>query len=441
MPGNILLFLKLAWRNVFRNKRRTVITAISIGIGLTSLIFTDALMLGMHKNMVKSITSTFIGEGQIHRKDFLETLDIDEVILNKDEVISDLQRDNDVEFFTQRTTSFATISSAADVQAVNMIGVNPLQEKDISLFNRSIIKGSFFNDKLLWINFYTDPKRFKATLIKIFKKYLLNDNDLQQDIVIGYNIAEELDVGIGSRVVVTVSQADGGGLSQEMFKVSGIFKFNIKELDSRIVLIEIGKSQNILNLSDDIHEIALKFNDINYSNDTTALFFSRYSRYGNKAISWVQIMPQVQSAFKLTKISILIVMFIIFFLVAFGIINTLFMSIFERIYEFGVLRAVGTRRRDLVKLVMFETGSLALFSIFVGILLSLITCFILSKTGINYSGIEYQGVMLNVIYPVNNLYQYMVYPLLLFIFTLLIGIYPSIYVAKISPAHAMRKTI
>lgn len=441
MFSHLLLFIKLAWRNIFRNKRRTIITAISMGIGLTSLIFTDALIVGMKEHMVNSATSSFLGQAQIHREGFLETYNVDKVVKNKTELINQLNDFNEVKNFTSRTLSYATIASANDVKAVNLVGVDPVSEADLSLFNESTGRGTFFDDHLRWLDLFYNSTGFEKSVQSIFAKNILKEPSNPRDIVIGMNIARELDVDIGSRVVVTVNQADNQGLYQEMFRVSGIFYFHNKEFDNQFILIDIEKSQEILNLNDNIHEIAIIFNNSDYVNDSTAEFFTLFSQNGNKAQSWISIMPQVQDVFKLVKISITIVAAILFFLVAFGLINTIFMSIFDRIYEFGVLRAVGTRRRDLIRLIIFETGSISLISIAVGVLMSLIICSFFSKIGISYSGVEYQGLILNVIYTRIKLYQYLLYPSLLFLFTLIIGLYPSIYVARISPANAMRKTI
>ena len=119
------IFMKLARRNVFRNKRRTIIAGTAIGIGLASLIFTDALMIGMEENMIESATATFLGEGQIHRQGFRQTYEIEKTINNLDDIIIDLGREEIIADFSLRTLSPAMISSPANVSAVEFVGIEP----------------------------------------------------------------------------------------------------------------------------------------------------------------------------------------------------------------------------------------------------------------------------------------------------------------------------
>ena len=133
---------------------------------------------------------------------------------------------------------------------------------------------------------------------------------------------------------------------------------------------------------------------------------------------------------------------ILFGVVALGIINTLFMSLHERMFEFGVLRAVGTRPFSIVQLVIFEAGSLAVLSIAMGCILGFAVTLISAQTGFDYTGIEYSGVTFRkLLYPVLRIRQFIEYPLWLFLFTVLVGLYPACYAARMTPAGAMRRSL
>jgi ABC-type antimicrobial peptide transport system permease subunit len=145
---------------------------------------------------------------------------------------------------------------------------------------------------------------------------------------------------------------------------------------------------------------------------------------------------------KLLGFSLLLVGLILFGVVALGIINTLFMSLHERMFEFGVLRAVGTRPWRMAQLIVLEAGALAILSIGLGNLLGLIVTAMVAKTGIDYTGIEYAGVTFReLLYPVMKVEQFILYPIWVFIFTTIVGIYPAIHAARILPAEAMRKSL
>jgi len=404
-------FIKLAWRNVLRNKRRTILAGTAIGIGLAALIFTDAFIIGMEQNMVRSATSSFLGEGQIHQASFRETLEVDKTINNLEQVKSNLRQESIVKGFTLRTMAFGMITSAANVNSISLVGINPDAEKNLSQIDDAIIKGKY-----------------------------LSENE-PNSIVIGKKLAENLEVDLEDRVVVTVAQARTGDLSQEMFRISGIYYFNTPDIDSGMAFIPLEKSQEMLGIGNNAHEIAIKFTDIKYGQDKELPFWSKYSQYGNETLGWIKIFPELEIMFKFTQFSIYVTAIILFGVVAFGIINTLFMSLYERMFEFGVLRAIGTGPFRMAQLILLEAGSLAIISIICGSILGFIITYTVMKTGIDYRGIEMVGVTIrDLIYPVLTIKQFVIYPFWLFLFTIITALYPALYAARISPAKAMRKS-
>ncbi|MFQ6109251.1 MAG: ABC transporter permease [Candidatus Aminicenantales bacterium] len=224
--------------------------------------------------------------------------------------------------------------------------------------------------------------------------------------------------------------------------MSGIYHFNIREMDSGMAFVRLKKAQGLLGLGEGVHEIAIKFTNTEYGRNRSLPFWEEYSRYGNEAIGWTEILPQLEGALKISSFSAYVVGLLLFGVVALGIINTLFMSLHERMFEFGVLRAVGTRPFGIAQLIVFEAGALAILSIGIGILLGLVITFITSRVGIDYTGIEFVGVTFReLLYPVLHIKQFTYYPLWVFIFTEIAGIYPALYAARIAPAEAMRKSL
>jgi ABC-type lipoprotein release transport system permease subunit len=404
--------MKLAWRNLFRNKRRSFIAGTAIGIGLASLIFVDALVIGMKNNMIRSATASFMGDGQIHAEGFRQTQEVDNTIHREEWVETQLDKEDIIKHWAPRVTDLAMINSAADLSPINLVGVKPDQEKYLSQVDESLIQGDFFK------------------------------GENSRDILIGVELADTLDVELGDRVVVTAAQAGTEDLSQEMFWISGIFRMHIKEMDSAVVFIRINKAQELFGLGDKIHEIALRFPDPTYGQNQQLYVWDKYSQFGNVAEGWTEIMPQMKAALDLFDFSTYLVAVILFGVVALGIINTLFMSLHERMFEFGVLRAIGTRPAGLFRLIVFEAGSLAVLSIFIGISLGFFLTYVTSKVGINYTGIEFAGVTFrDLLYPVLKVSQFVEYPIWVFVFTIIAGIYPAVYAAKMNPAKAMRRSL
>jgi len=406
------IYIRLAGRNLFRNKRRSVIAGSAIGLGLASLIFVDALIIGMEDNMVQSATTSFLGEGQIHRQGFRETQEVEMTINRLDWLTAHLKQEQMVKDFTLRVMSFGMITSPANVSAIDLVGINPGSEKNLSQVDDAITMGSYFQ------------------------------GDNPGDIVIGSKLAEILEVGLGDRVVVTVAQAKTGDLSQDLFRISGIYHFNIQEMDRGMAFIRLQKAQQMLAIGSDVHEIVLKFMDQKNGQNTELPFWQKYSQFNNEAVGWTVLLPQLRVAFELSEFSTYLTGLILFGVVALGIINTLFMSLYERMFEFGVLRAVGTRPFGIAQLIIFEAGALAVLSILIGIILGFVITYITTKVGIDYRGIEFVGVTFReLLYPVLKVKQFIIYPFWVFVLTTVVGIYPAVYAAKLSPALAMRKSL
>jgi len=404
--------LKLAWRNIFRNKRRTIIAGIAIGVGLAALIFTDAVIQGMKREMIQSATASYMGEGQIHRRGFRLTQDVELTINDPGGITAELGKEGAVEAFATRAESFGMITSPANVRSVMLVGVDPGSEKLLSRVDDDIREGDFF------------------------------EGSDERDIVVGSDLAELLEASLGDRVVVTVSQAHSGDLSQDMFRISGIYRFGIKEMDGGMAFIRLAKAQQMLGIGDGIHEIALKFKSIGFASTGDNPFWAKFSAGGNEAVSWAVLLPQLDGVLKMVWISLAFMTVLLFGVVAFGIINTLFMSLYERMFEFGVLRAVGTRPSGVRRLIVFEAGALALLSIAMGTVLGFGLTFAMSKIGIDYRGIEFAGTTFyDLLYPVLHVQQFLIYPLAVFIFTLLVGLYPARVAGKMRVADALRKSL
>jgi len=410
---HIPLMMKLAWRNILRNKRRTFIAGTAIGIGLAAMIFTDALFEGMARYMIRSATASFMGDAQIHREGFRDTYDVDLTIAHLDSVVARLDRSPLVRHYAVRAMTFAMIASSRNSTGVSMVGVDPEREHTLSQIDDAIRQGAFFA------------------------------GDDARDIVIGSKLADLLEVEIGDRVVLTATQARTGDLAQELFRVSGIYHFDIREMDEGMAVVRLRRAQTMLALgASGAHEVAVAFVDPSVAQEATLPFWNAFSEGGNEALGWPGLLPQMHTILRMSNLNLAITGAILFGVVAMGIINTLFMSIYERMFEFGVLRALGTRRRALLRLVIMEAASLAVVSIVIGTILGLAVTLWIGRVGIDYGNIEMGGVTIrDRIYPLLQWSQYVVYPAWAFVLTTLVGIYPAFHAGRIPPATAMRRAM
>ena len=407
----MMLFIKLGWRNILRNKKRMALAGLAITIGMAALIILNALVAGMNNNMITNATNTYLGHGQIHARDFKQTFETRNTIKDLPQVLSSLEAEKSIESSTLRTQSFSMLSSAFNVESVFLFGINPKTEINISQTKDVIIKGKF-----------------------------LSENN-QNEILIGKNLSEALDVEPGDRIVLTVAKAESGELSQDLFRVGGIFLFNIRELDRGIAFININKSQELLGIGKNVHEIAFKFHKLEAIEDPVIDFWNRYSGNGNEALSWKELLPGIDAAMKMSSFFSLFIGMALLAVVAIVVMNTLFMSLYERMYEFGVLRAIGTRPFSMALMIISEACVLSVISIISGLIIGIAISWLTSVAGIDYVGLEMGSVTFREpIRPVISLEHLILFPIYVFIFTMAAAIFPAIHAAKLTPAEAMKRS-
>jgi ABC-type lipoprotein release transport system permease subunit len=198
----------------------------------------------------------------------------------------------------------------------------------------------------------------------------------------------------------------------------------------------------MLGIGEGVHEIAVRFNNPRRAQTAGNEFAQAYSRFGNDAQTWLELLPQITYILDMTNISVGITVIIVFAIIIFGIINTLFMSLYERVFEFGVLRAVGTRSGVLWKLIVFEAGSLAVYAMAVGMALGAVVIALGAVFGMDLTGVELAGTTFTGrIHTVFTIRQFTVHPLLVLVFTVLVSFYPARHASRMPIAGALQRAL
>lgn len=411
MMINNLLIIRLARRSIFRNTRRTLLTVLLIACGLAALLFADSLIRGSLQTMIKVCTETFLGDGQIHKPGFREANDIDIYIDDTQTLFNLLDTTEGIEAYSPRILSGSMFSSSENVSAGMIVGVNPDQEAQVSKLKRSMQQGEYLSGKA-------------------------------SQIIIGNELADLLEITLGDRLVVTVSQAHGGDLSQELFRVSGIFHFGDRTMDTNMAFINLTQGQALLNIHG-VHEVALKLQSLDLVDHQSHLLWQSLNTSNWETLTWKDLIPQLSSILAMVDYSTWIIASIMFILVSLGLINTMFMSIFERQNEFGILLAIGTRPRQLFWQIIQEGGFIGLISVATGAALGGLAIWWGATQGLNYmEGLEMAGTTFNEpMYAIVDIATFIELCIAIFIITLIACIYPAIHAARLTPAHAMRKTL
>ncbi|MDN3648890.1 FtsX-like permease family protein [Reinekea marina] len=403
----------LALRNIMRNKRRTLLTLLLISATLSVLIFTDGFMRGMTDVMIRSATRLYPGDGQIHHSEYLADRDGAKFIVNISETVESIKKQPLIESYTLRANDFGMVSSTANNLPVQVAGIDAELEATVSKLKLSMIRGNY-----------------------------LDNNGVNSQILIGEPLAELLEVGLGDRLVVSVNNYQTESIEQRLFRVSGVFKMNSKFFDEGLVFIQLPLAQEMMGIGSGVHEIAFNFYDESQSSNTELELWSDLSSSSIKAQGWVQLMPDLAAIIGMMDYSMFVIGSILFMVAILGVVNAMFMSIYERTYEFGVILAIGTRRSQVFRLILIEGLVLSLVSIVVGSLLGAILNFTVGRIGIDYSSMDISGVALaEVIRTDLNWNQFTVLPMSVLAMVIIASLYPAIHAARIIPAKALHKSL
>ena len=406
-----MLTIKLAWRNLFRNTRRTLLTVLLIGCSLAAMIMTDAIVIGMSRVLIDSVTHTLLGEAQVDRKGFRDAFDSSLMLDNAASLEHTVANAPSVSGWAPRVITGGMISSTYNVASGLIYGVDATRELGVSRIKDAVVKGRYLSGK-------------------------------PGEILIGDAMAQLLEVGLGDRIVITVAQPGSGDLSQALFRVSGILHFGTREFDDRFVFINLAKAQQVLGMHNQLQQIAIRFKHPADARNPNLPLYKELNHGDVEAVNWLEINPGIASVLGWTDYSSTIVALVLFLLASFGVINSMFMSIYERIYEIGVIKAIGTRPRALLELVLAEAVLLALLGAAFGAALGFGLGSWFSQHGIPFGNYELSGVMLSDnIRTVLKPYQFIDYPVYVILLTILAAIYPARFASKIVPAEALQRSL
>lgn len=403
------MMFKIAWRNLWRNKRRSLIVQISIIVGVVVLILIDSLSMGFIKQMVDLQVTTQISHIQIHKLGFNDDKVIKNYMPNPDTIEDVLKKSSFVKAFSKKVIMFGLVNSANSSTGAIIAGVEPNMEQHVTIIKKSIIKG----------------------------KYLTGQ---KHQIVIGDKMAEKLEVGLDDKIVLMTNSLDGTA-SSELFRVIGIFSTGTSEFDKSEVFISLGEAQSMAVIGSNVNEFAV----ITDNPDKTQIYKTELLKSIDKnkyeVLTFQELAPLFVSLLDSYKSMIYIVYAIIATAALFGIINTMLMSVFERIQEIGVLMAIGMKNMKIFKMIIYEALLLGFVGSVVGIVVGLALYYPLSENGLNL-GIFAQGLgsmgMSAIVYPQLSI-GLLINSLLIMPLTAVVGaIYPAIKALRLQATEAMR---
>ncbi len=332
---------RIGWRNLGRNRRRTLITAAGLAVGYLAVVLLVGFMEGLSAQMIESGTGLLTGHLQVHATDYRPERSIYATIGGRagtdvDRLIAEITADPAVRAATPRVFAGGLISSDSATVAGVLIGVDPKREPRVSRLLGSIVRGA--------------------------------PPDSDRAVAIGAEMARQLDVDVGDELVVVTTAADGS-LGNELYTVAGVFETGLAELDRSYALLPIAALQALIALAPNrVHEIAATTTDPWLAPAAAARIAQRLSSIGApvEVAPWTELRPEMLDYFRLAKSWNYIVVAIVFAIALFGVANTMLMATFERRREFAVMLALGTTPTAVVLTVLAEALALGAVSLAAG---------------------------------------------------------------------------
>ena len=332
------MLLKLAWRNIWRNKRRSLITLAAVVFAAVMAIAMRGIQLGTYALNIKSVVELFSGYLQIQEKNYLDNPSLTSSFIIDKNIQDALKTTKGVVTYAPRIYADGLISFKDNSRGAAIFGIEPDKEKNVTTFVQNINSGKFFT------------------------------SDSSNEIVVGDQLLKNLDAKIGDDIVI-LAQGYDGTLGNQKYKIVGTVKLGVQELESSLIFMGLKSAQYLLDMGSRVNVVAIKADNLNHLNEINTALMSKIKNPDIRVLSWNKVNPELEQAIQLDNVSGILFLGILIVIVAFGILNTVLMSVIERFREFGVVLAIGMPQVNLTYLVYLETFFITLIGLILGNLL------------------------------------------------------------------------
>lgn len=402
------MLLKLAWRNIWRNTRRSIIILCSIVVGMTMIIFMDSLIGAFLLQSFENQIGTHTAHIQINRTGFNDNKTVQNYLPDPGAVESTLFETTGIMHHSRRIVTFGLVNSAYNSSGITLIGVDPDDEQYVTTIKNSVIEGRYFTGDA-------------------------------HEIVMSRRTAETLGVGPGDRIVGMASALDGS-VGAEMFRVVGLFRTMSSGFDKAHVYVPLETAQRMLGLGDNVSQFALIAESVDIVPD---LRENLQSSLGDEyeVLSYAELMPLLMIMMDLSRQSSGFIYIIIGAAMIFGIINALLMSVFERIREFGVLMSIGMKNSRMFSMILLEALILGVIGTAAGTVFGGGLTMILQYRGMNLAafseGLAAWGIA-SVLHPELSISVIVKAIIIILCTCVLASIWPAVKAMRLKPVEAMR---
>lgn len=407
------IIFHLAWRNLWRNRRRTWLTAGAIAFSTILLTVWVPIQFGMYELMIDASLRVFPGHAQIQRPGYQDKPKIRNAINDAEALAQSLRSSNQYTGVAVRAHGFALLSSGTRSYGGQVIGVEPKYEGNTSSIPGLVKQGRY-----------------------------LSGIDAQE-IVIGSTLARNLKLNVGGEVTLLGSGRDGS-VAAAILPVVGIFESGSNELDRFFSEIPLHTFQSIFSMGKSAHTIAVVGKTLEEQPQLLAALNSAVANHKDIVVlGWEKLVPGLKEGIQVDKVSGFIFYGILIAILVFSILNTFLMSVLERTREFGLMLALGSRPKRIAGLMMLESALLTLIGLVIGVVIGTALVYWANVDGFTYPGLDELAEQYNLpglsrIYPQMKIFNFLLGPGIIFVATNLSAWIPILRIRKLEPVEAMR---
>jgi ABC-type lipoprotein release transport system permease subunit len=401
------MFLKLAWRNLWRNKRRTLISISSVAFAVLFSAVISSFQKGTWDHMVDNIIRYYLGYAQVHHKGYWDDQSLENTF-EATKVPLELAGQFEV---TPRLESFALASTGTVTRGVLVAGIDPATEDRMTGLSRRLISGNY-----------------------------IEAND--EGALLAEGLAKLLNLKIGDTLVL-VSQGYQGSNAAGMFPVKGIVKFGAPDLNKQLLFLSLPQAQYFYGTGERLTSLAVNLKSRDMLPQTVRSMRHLLPEEQFEIKDYKELMPELMEAQELDTASAMLILWVLYALIAFGLFGTILMMTRERSYEFGVLTAIGTKRSTLSGMLFSESMFIGLLGAILGIGLSIPICWWLYTNPIQLTGQMASAYEAYGMEPVvKGAFEFGIFvkqAIIIFIISALLSLYSLWYVLRLNPIKAMRQ--
>lgn len=402
-------YIKLAWRNLWRNKKRTLIAAASVFFAVILALLMRSMQTGYYDYMIDASVRMYTGYIQVHGKDYWEKRSLDESMTIQNEHFEKLKNIAGVKLSVPRFETFSLISHGNKTKVVQITGINPELEDQLTDIKKKIVNGKFLDDS-------------------------------SKGIILAKGLAEILKVDVGDSVVI-YGQGFHGVTAAAQIPITGIIEFTLPELNKSFTYLSLAYAQWLFSAPERLTSLSIMVDDPKeldrIKSDIKNVFDENY-----EVMDWEELSPELVQSIQVDNASGIIMLGILYIVIAFGIFGTIMMMTAERVKEFGILISVGMKKWKLGLVSFFETLFISFIGVFSGALISIPILLYFKANPIPLTG-EYAKAITE--WGFDPILPFAVYPGMFFaqIWTVLAiamvsVIYPVLFIRKLKPVEALR---